>query len=151
MQNLTLKNMGVSIMKKMIVLFTLLLIFIGGNLVNAKLSNQEQALISADEFYKTYVDKQRYEEYIDSKIKTRKLSTIKALPKVIDEMKWDYESSKQPQYMKEDFIRYTKRFEPERKVYYFFSLKDTGHDVFYQAAMYDAETKELMYADKGNW
>lgn len=143
--------MGVSIMKKMNVLFTLLLIFIGGNLVNAKQSNQEQALISADEFYKTFVDKQRYEEYSDSKIKTRKLTTIKALPKVIDEMKWDYERSKQPQYMKEDFIRYTKRFEPDRKVYYFFSLKDKGHGVFYRAAMYDSETKELMYADKGNW
>jgi hypothetical protein len=112
--------------------------------------NQQQTFQSVDDFYNNAVDKQRYEEYNDAKLKVRKLTTIKELPKVFEETNSDY-FDKQGKYFKKDFIKYTKRFNPGRQVYYFFCLKETGNDIYYQSAMYDAKTKELVYADKGNW
>ncbi|KYD04107.1 hypothetical protein B4102_3327 [Heyndrickxia sporothermodurans] len=113
-------------------------------------NNQVKTFQNADDFYNNVVDKQRYEEYNDAKLNVRSLTTIKKLPKVIDGMSWDYDADyRHP--IKEDFIKYSKRFDPEQKVYYFFTLKDSGEQVFYQNAMYDLKTKELIYASKGNW
>ncbi|MEQ2528443.1 hypothetical protein WMO40_17295 [Bacillaceae bacterium CLA-AA-H227] len=113
-------------------------------------SNQEQTIQSADDFYNIAVDKQRYEEYNDAKLKMRELTTIKGLPKVFEDVDSDY-FNKQGKNYKNDFIEYTQRFNPERQVYYYFNLREAENDIFYQSAMFDAKTKELIYADKGNW
>jgi hypothetical protein len=112
--------------------------------------NQDQTLQSADEFYNKVLDKNQYKEYRDSELKIRKLTTIKELPETFKEIKWDYVKNHRHPF-KEDFVDYTKRFNPERQVYYFLSLKDTDKVVFYKSALFDAKTKELIYRENGKW
>jgi len=113
-------------------------------------SQPEHTTQSADNFYNVELDKKWYEEYNDAKLNIRKSTTIKGLPGVFEKANSNY-FNKQGKNYKQDLIKYTERFDPTRKVYYYFSLREENNDIHYQSAMFDAKTKELMYADKGKW
>jgi len=113
-------------------------------------SQTEHTTQSEDNFYNAELDKHYYEEYKDAKLNIRESTTIKGLPGVFEKVNSNH-FNKQGKNYKQDLIKYTERFDPTRKVYYYFSLREADNDIFYQSAMFDAETKELMYADKGKW
>lgn len=117
---------------------------------NWAFAKEEKRIETVEDFYKNNVDKRQYKEFNNSKYIIRNKTTIKGLSKIFKEMDWEYEEKyRQPIYG--DFLEYTKRFDPNRQVYYFLSLKELEEKVIYKIAMYDVETKELIYSTYGRW
>lgn len=106
---------------------------------------------SADDFYKNNVDKKDYEEFIDSKLKVRKLMMVKDIPKVFDEKEWKNYPYAWKKHLKKATIGNTTEFNPEQQVYYFFSLKDDGEKIYIKFAMYDAKIEKICSQGGGHW
>lgn len=106
---------------------------------------------SADDFYKNNMDKKYYEEFVDSKLKVRKLLMVKDLPNVFDEKEWKNYPYVWKKHLKENIIVNTQDLNPEQKVYYFFSIKDDGEKISIKNAMYDAKTEQILSHGGGHW
>lgn len=116
---------------------------------SANKSPNKPSFENADTFYKNNVNKNDYEEFADAKLIVRELMMVQDLAKVFDNKEWMNYPSVWKTHQKKDIIGNTKDLASEQQVYYFFSLKDDGENIYIKNAMYDAKTKEIY--SKGNW
>lgn len=116
-----------------------------------EVSFNKSTLLSADDFYRNKVDKQDYEEFIDSQINVRKLIKVKDLPNVFDEKEWGIYPHTWRNHLKKAMIGNTKDLNPEQPVYYFLSVKDKDEKVHISFALYDAHIEKIRSQGGGHW